>query len=77
MRCSTVWNRLRPVVRAVCDESVVVGPGARAPNGKRVVMPVIESSIPGCAAERARRQPDDIAYTFIDYEVDPAGLPKA
>ena len=37
-------------------------------------MPVIESSIPAVLAERAQRQPDDIAYTFIDYEVDPGGV---
>jgi long-chain fatty acid adenylase/transferase FadD26 len=37
-------------------------------------MPVNESSIPVVLAERARCQPDDVAYTFIDYEVDPAGF---
>ena len=40
-------------------------------------MPVIESSIPAVLAERARQQPDDIAYTFIDYEVDPAGFAES
>ena len=40
-------------------------------------MPVIESSIPAVLAERARRQPDDIAYTFIDYEVDAAGFAES
>ena len=40
-------------------------------------MPVIESSIPAVLEERARRQPNDIAYTFIDYEVDPEGLRRA
>jgi long chain fatty acid CoA FadD26 len=37
-------------------------------------MPVFEPSIPAVLGERARRQPDDVAYTFIDYEVDPAGF---
>lgn len=36
-------------------------------------MPVTDSSIPGALAERARQQPDTPAYTFIDYELDPAG----
>ncbi len=40
-------------------------------------MPVIESSIPAVLAERALRQPDDIAYTFIDYEVDAAGFAES
>ena len=37
-------------------------------------MPVIEPSLPAVLAERARQQPDDPAYTFIDYEVDSAGV---
>ncbi len=40
-------------------------------------MPVIEPSIPAVLAERARQQPDDIAWTFIDYEVDPAGFAES
>ena len=40
-------------------------------------MPVIESSIPAVLAERALRQPDDIAYTFVDYEVDAAGFAES
>ncbi|BBY77119.1 long-chain-fatty-acid--AMP ligase FadD26 [Mycolicibacterium parafortuitum] len=32
-----------------------------------------EASIPAILAERARTQPDDIAYTFVDYEADPSG----
>jgi long chain fatty acid CoA FadD26 len=36
-------------------------------------MAVSESSIPAVLGERARRQPDAPAYTFIDYELDPAG----
>ncbi|MCW2559482.1 MAG: acyl-CoA synthetase (AMP-forming)/AMP-acid ligase [Mycobacterium sp.] len=34
----------------------------------------IESSISALLAERARQQPDDIAYTFNDYEIDPGGF---
>jgi long-chain fatty acid adenylase/transferase FadD26 len=33
-----------------------------------------ESSLTALLQERARRQPDDPAYTFIDYEVDPNGF---
>ena len=40
-------------------------------------MPVHEHFIPAVLAERARRQPDDIAYTFIDYEVDAAGFAES
>ena len=36
-------------------------------------MAVSEASIPAVLRERARRQPDAPAYTFIDYELDPAG----
>ncbi len=34
-------------------------------------MPLLESTIPGLLADRARQQPDEVAYTFIDYDVDP------
>lgn len=37
-------------------------------------MPLLESTIPGLLAERARLQPDEVAYTFIDYDVDPNGF---
>ena len=43
-------------------------------SSKGVVMPLTEPSIPAVLGERARRQPDDLAYTFVDYEVDPAGF---
>src|ERR1700752_1318813 len=36
-------------------------------------MSAIDSSISAVLGERARRQPDARAYTFIDYELDPAG----
>ncbi len=36
--------------------------------------PVVAESITAVLEERAQRQPDDIAYTFIDYDVDPAGF---
>jgi long chain fatty acid CoA FadD26 len=36
-------------------------------------MAVSEASIPAVLRERARQQPDAPAYTFIDYELDPAG----
>ena len=37
-------------------------------------MPVIESSIPAALRQRADRQPDSPAFTFIDYEIDPGGF---
>jgi acyl-CoA synthetase (AMP-forming)/AMP-acid ligase II len=36
-----------------------------------------ESSIPAVVGERARQQPDARAFTFIDYEVDPAGYSQS
>src|SRR5258707_14844191 len=36
-------------------------------------MPMIEPSIPAVLAERAQHEPDASAYTFIDYQLDPAG----
>ena len=40
-------------------------------------MPLLESTIPDLLAERARLQPDEVAYTFIDYDVDPAGFTES
>jgi len=39
------------------------------------VTQAIEASIPALLRERASLQPDDIAYTFIDYDQDWAGVP--
>jgi long-chain fatty acid adenylase/transferase FadD26 len=36
-------------------------------------MPLSHPSIPAALREQVRRQPDAPAYTFIDYELDPAG----
>ncbi len=36
-------------------------------------MLAVESSIPALLGKRARGQPDEEAFTFVDYEVDPAG----
>jgi len=36
-----------------------------------------ESSVPAVLAEWARQQPDAPAYTFIDYDVDPAGYSQS
>src|SRR4051794_1264386 len=36
-------------------------------------MPVLQSSIPAEVAQRARQRPNDVAFTFIDYEADPSG----
>jgi len=40
-------------------------------------MPAIESSIPAALENRAQQQPDDTAFTFIDYEVDPTGFTES
>ena len=37
-------------------------------------MSVLESSIPAVLSENARRQPNDTAFTFVDYDVDPKGF---
>jgi len=42
-----------------------------------MVLPLIESSIPALLERLALRQPDDVAFTFIDYEVDPAGFAES
>jgi long-chain fatty acid adenylase/transferase FadD26 len=39
-----------------------------------VEMPVIASSIPAALQERAHRQPDSPAFTFVDFDVDPGGF---
>ena len=57
-----------------------ISPGSdRVPSGERkgVVMPVIEFSIPAVLEDRAQQRPDDIAFTFVDYEVDPAGFAES
>jgi long-chain fatty acid adenylase/transferase FadD26 len=36
-------------------------------------MAATEASIPAALGERARQKPDTLAYTFIDYELDPEG----
>lgn len=37
-------------------------------------MALSEATIPAVLADRAQKQPDDTAYTFVDYEADPAGI---
>lgn len=38
---------------------------------------MVESSLPALLRERASLQPDDTAYTFLDYEQDWAGVPES
>ena len=40
-------------------------------------MVVIESSIPALLREHARERPSETAFTFIDYDVDPAGFAES
>ncbi|NVN48838.1 AMP-binding protein [Mycolicibacterium hippocampi] len=40
-------------------------------------MPLSEATIPALLAEQARQQPDELAYTFIDYEVDADGFSES
>lgn len=39
--------------------------------------PVLPDSIPAALRERVATQPDDTAFTFIDYDVDPAGFAES
>jgi fatty acid CoA ligase FadD28 len=41
------------------------------------VTQVLETSLPALLRERASLQPDDTAYTFIDYDQDWAGVPES
>jgi fatty acid CoA ligase FadD28 len=43
-------------------------------DGAGTLMPVVETSVPALLRERASLQPDDTAFTFIDYEQDWAGV---
>ncbi|MDG4668902.1 AMP-binding protein [Mycobacterium sp. 236(2023)] len=38
---------------------------------------MIESSIPALLRERASLQPHDTAFTYVDFDVDPAGVPDS
>ena len=40
-------------------------------------MPGIGTSIPAILQQRAQQQPNDVAYTFVDYELDPAGFTES
>ena len=40
-------------------------------------MPFADASIPALLEDRARTQPDDIAFTYHDYGVDPAGFAES
>lgn len=35
------------------------------------------SSIPALLERKAQQHPDELAFTFVDYEVDPAGVPES
>ena len=50
-----------------------------AEPGKGAVKPVVDTtlSIPLVLESRAQKSPDDIAFTFIDYEVDPNGFAES
>ena len=37
---------------------------------------MIESSLPAVLRERASLQPNDLAFTFMDYDTDPEGVAK-
>ena len=51
------------------------GVAARAFDSLLRVTQAIEASLPALLRERASMQPDDTAYTFIDYDQDWAGVP--
>lgn len=46
-------------------------------DGRGSVMPVIETSVSAVLLERASLQPDDTAFTFIDYEQDWNGVAES
>jgi long-chain fatty acid adenylyltransferase FadD28 len=39
------------------------------------VTQIVETSLPALLRERASLQPDDVAYTYLDFERDWAGVP--
>src|SRR5262245_3489442 len=45
-------------------------------DGHGNLMRVVQASIPALLRERASLQPDDTAFTFIDYDKDWAGIAK-
>ena len=47
----------------------------QATDTLRPVVQAIEATLPALLRERASLQPDDIAYTFLDYDQDWAGVP--
>ncbi len=56
--------------------SLGVQPEHAGRTGKGAVKPVdlVDTSIPAALETRAQQQPDDVAFTFLDYEVDPDGF---
>jgi long chain fatty acid CoA FadD26 len=40
-------------------------------------VPVTNPSIPELLQERASQQPDVLAYTYVDYDLDPSGFPES
>jgi len=54
---------------------VFEGAAVSLTDSLHAVTQAIEASIPALLRERASLQPDDIAYTFIDYDQDWAGVP--
>jgi len=45
--------------------------------GHRILLRMVEMSLPAMLRERASLQPDDTAFTFIDYDQDSAASPRA
>ena len=51
---------------------------ATSNSGKSVEgVVIVDSCIPDVLRDRAQRQTDDVAFTFIDFEVDPAGFAES
>jgi len=50
---------------------------AQPPDGIAMRFAMTESSLPALLQKVARQQPNRVAYTFIDYEVDPAGFAES
>ena len=45
--------------------------------GHRILLRMVEMSLPAMLRERASLQPDDTAFTFIDYDQDSGGVPES
>jgi long chain fatty acid CoA FadD26 len=72
MRLNVIGQPMRPGPMLTIH-GVALSHTAAKVQREGVEMPVLQSSIPAEVAQRARQRPNDVAFTFIDYEADPSG----